>query len=143
MGNSHGHRKHRNGPTSNHNPSPNYYGPPPYLHAPPPGPSSSQIGNEAASRMSSLPYGHVDSSLRSLAGQAEGFGRFAVGGLHGPLYHVTTLAGTGFLCVVGWGVFGVGVFSLSLLFSFLASIRFFSFYGEWKRIVLKMLVAVS
>ncbi|OWM82349.1 hypothetical protein CDL15_Pgr001923 [Punica granatum] len=45
--------------------------------------------------MTSLPYGHVDSSLRSLAGQAEGFGRFAVGGLHGPLYHVTTLADDG------------------------------------------------
>lgn len=44
--------------------------------------------------MSSLPYAHVDRSLRALAGQAEGFGRFAVGGLHGPLYCVTTLAGT-------------------------------------------------
>lgn len=41
----------------------------------------------------SLPYANVDSSLRALAGQAEGFGRFAIGGLHGPLYHVTTLAG--------------------------------------------------
>nr|GMD59629.1 probable pectate lyase 4 [Ipomoea batatas] len=42
-----------------------------------------------------LPYAHVDSTLRALAGQAEGFGRFAVGGLHGPLYHVTTLADDG------------------------------------------------
>ncbi|KAK2979284.1 hypothetical protein RJ640_013248 [Escallonia rubra] len=42
--------------------------------------------------MASLPYADVDSSLRSLAGRAEGFGRFAVGGLHGPLYRVTTLA---------------------------------------------------
>lgn len=41
----------------------------------------------------SLPYSHIDSSLRALAGQAEGFGRLAIGGLHGPLYHVTTLAG--------------------------------------------------
>ncbi|KAL0426360.1 UNVERIFIED_CONTAM: Pectate lyase 2 [Sesamum latifolium] len=41
-----------------------------------------------------LPYGHVDSSLRALAGQAEGFGRFAVGGQHGDIYRVTTLAGT-------------------------------------------------
>lgn len=41
----------------------------------------------------SLPYSHVDSSLRALAAQAEGFGRLAIGGLHGPLYHVTTLAG--------------------------------------------------
>ncbi|XVF55349.1 hypothetical protein PTKIN_Ptkin06aG0030200 [Pterospermum kingtungense] len=43
----------------------------------------------------SLPYSNVDSSLRGLAGQAEGFGRFAIGGLHGPLYHVTTLADDG------------------------------------------------
>lgn len=45
----------------------------------------------------SLPYAHVDSNLRALAGQAEGFGRCAIGGLHGPLYHVTTLAGFFFL----------------------------------------------
>ncbi|XP_010260019.1 PREDICTED: putative pectate lyase 21 isoform X3 [Nelumbo nucifera] len=44
-------------------------------------------------KMLSLPYAHVDYSLRALSGQAEGFGRFAIGGLHGPLYHVTTLAG--------------------------------------------------
>ncbi|XVE76305.1 hypothetical protein DITRI_Ditri12bG0161200 [Diplodiscus trichospermus] len=42
-----------------------------------------------------LPYTNVDSCLRALAGQAEGFGRFAIGGLHGPLYHVTTLADDG------------------------------------------------
>ncbi|KAL9235668.1 hypothetical protein vseg_010410 [Gypsophila vaccaria] len=42
-----------------------------------------------------LPYAHVDSCLRALAGQAEGFGREAVGGVHGPLYHVTTLADDG------------------------------------------------
>ncbi|GFP83706.1 probable pectate lyase 4 [Phtheirospermum japonicum] len=42
-----------------------------------------------------LPYGHVDCSLRGLAGQAEGFGRFAVGGLHGVVYCVTTLADDG------------------------------------------------
>ncbi|KAF6134462.1 hypothetical protein GIB67_011888 [Kingdonia uniflora] len=40
-----------------------------------------------------LPYSHVDCSLRASAGQAEGFGRFAIGGLHGPVYCVTTLAG--------------------------------------------------
>ncbi|KAK3011889.1 hypothetical protein RJ639_012915 [Escallonia herrerae] len=45
--------------------------------------------------MASLPYADVDSSLRALAGRAEGFGRFAVGGLHGPLYRVTTLADDG------------------------------------------------
>ena len=43
--------------------------------------------------MQSLPYTHVDASLRALARQAEGFGRSAIGGLHGPLHHVTTLAG--------------------------------------------------
>ncbi|KAL1815990.1 hypothetical protein ACET3Z_018564 [Daucus carota] len=45
--------------------------------------------------MLSLPYAQVDSTLRALAGQAEGFGRCAIGGLHGPLYHVTTLADDG------------------------------------------------
>lgn len=43
--------------------------------------------------MASLPYAGVDSSLRALAGRAEGFGRFAIGGLNGPIYCVTTLAG--------------------------------------------------
>ncbi|XP_051130276.1 probable pectate lyase 4 [Andrographis paniculata] len=42
-----------------------------------------------------LPYGHVDSALRALAGQAEGFGRLAVGGLNGAVYCVTTLADDG------------------------------------------------
>ncbi|KAF3786382.1 putative pectate lyase 21 [Nymphaea thermarum] len=42
-----------------------------------------------------LPYSQVDASLRALAGQAEGFGRFAVGGLHGAVYHVTSLADDG------------------------------------------------
>ncbi|PIM98861.1 Pectate lyase [Handroanthus impetiginosus] len=42
-----------------------------------------------------LPYGHVDSRLRGLAAQAEGFGRFAIGGLHGAVYRVTTLADDG------------------------------------------------
>ncbi|KAI4385700.1 hypothetical protein MLD38_003695 [Melastoma candidum] len=45
--------------------------------------------------MAKLPYSDVDFSLRAIAGRAEGFGRFAVGGLHGPLYHVTTLADDG------------------------------------------------
>jgi len=43
--------------------------------------------------MATLPYADVDSSLRAMAGRAEGFGRFSIGGLHGPLYSVTTLAG--------------------------------------------------
>ncbi|KAL6616339.1 hypothetical protein ACP70R_038609 [Stipagrostis hirtigluma subsp. patula] len=42
-----------------------------------------------------LPYATVDSSLRALAGQAEGFGRHAIGGLHGDVYHVTTLEDDG------------------------------------------------
>ncbi|XP_057779031.1 putative pectate lyase 21 [Salvia miltiorrhiza] len=42
-----------------------------------------------------LPYGNLDSSLRGLAGQAEGFGRFAVGGQNGAVYPVTTLADDG------------------------------------------------
>ncbi|KAI4351146.1 hypothetical protein L6164_005529 [Bauhinia variegata] len=45
--------------------------------------------------MASLPYADVDSSLRAMAGRAEGFGRFSIGGLHGPLYVVTTLADDG------------------------------------------------
>ncbi|XP_050238412.1 probable pectate lyase C [Mercurialis annua] len=43
----------------------------------------------------SLPYNHADSTLRSLAGRAEGFGRLSIGGLHGHVYHVTTLADDG------------------------------------------------
>ncbi|KAL7095704.1 hypothetical protein ACP275_10G040800 [Erythranthe tilingii] len=42
-----------------------------------------------------FPYCHVDSTLRALAGQAEGFGRSAVGGLHGAVYCVTTLSDDG------------------------------------------------
>ncbi|CAH2064074.1 unnamed protein product [Thlaspi arvense] len=45
--------------------------------------------------MTTLPYAEVDCSLRALAGRAEGFGRFAVGGLHGDLYVVTSLADDG------------------------------------------------
>ncbi|XP_028548166.1 probable pectate lyase 4 [Dendrobium catenatum] len=38
-----------------------------------------------------LPYGDVDCGLRALAGKAEGFGRHAIGGLHGAIYVVTNL----------------------------------------------------
>lgn len=65
--------------------------PPPNYGPAPPDPLSTRNGRV----MGSLPYAHVDSALRSLAGQAEGFGRSAVGGLHGPLYRVTTLADDG------------------------------------------------
>ncbi|KAM0045434.1 putative pectate lyase [Helianthus debilis subsp. tardiflorus] len=64
--------------------------PPAYYHHPPPQPPPT---NQMA--LPSVPYSHVDYSLRALAGQAEGFGRFALGGLHGPLYHVTTLSDDG------------------------------------------------
>ncbi|KAK9938961.1 hypothetical protein M0R45_015671 [Rubus argutus] len=45
--------------------------------------------------MASLPYADVDSNLRAMAGRAEGFGRFSIGGLLGPVYSVTTLADDG------------------------------------------------
>lgn len=45
--------------------------------------------------MDVLPYADVDFNLRGLAGSAEGFGRFSIGGLHGPIYSVTTLADDG------------------------------------------------
>ncbi|KAJ6429067.1 hypothetical protein OIU84_020661 [Salix udensis] len=45
--------------------------------------------------MATLPYADVDSSLRAMAGRAEGFGRFSIGGLHGPLYPVTNLTDDG------------------------------------------------
>lgn len=41
-----------------------------------------------------FPYGNVDSSLRVVTGHAEGWGRFAINGLHDPVYELTTLAGT-------------------------------------------------
>nr|XP_011469728.1 PREDICTED: putative pectate lyase 21 isoform X2 [Fragaria vesca subsp. vesca] len=50
---------------------------------------------ERKTEMTALPYGDVDSHLKAMAGKAEGFGRFAIGGLHGPVYSVTTLADDG------------------------------------------------
>jgi pectate lyase len=41
------------------------------------------------------PYAGVDIHLRGLAGAAEGFGSAAIGGLHGEVYHVTSLADDG------------------------------------------------
>jgi hypothetical protein len=41
-----------------------------------------------------MPYQDADHRLRALAGRAEGFGRHAIGGLHGAVYHVTSLQGT-------------------------------------------------
>lgn len=93
MGNIHGHRKHRNSSHQNKPPSnsqPFKYGP---SDQAPQVPSSTE--HKPKTNMVSLPYGHVDSTLRALAGQAEGFGHRAIGGLHGSLYHVTTLADDG------------------------------------------------
>ncbi|KAL6853626.1 hypothetical protein ACP4OV_019655 [Aristida adscensionis] len=58
-----------------------------------PPPSDGQLESKPTMEdaRSLLPYAAADSSLRALAGQAEGFGRHAIGGLHGDVYHVTTL----------------------------------------------------
>ncbi|CAL5422523.1 unnamed protein product [Camellia sinensis] len=99
MGNHNGcfsRRHHKNRHGSNSSPPPGKSEVPPYKsgtsdHGFPP-----QITDSSSSMSSlSLPYARVDSSLRALAGQAEGFGRLAIGGLQGPLYHVTTLADDG------------------------------------------------
>ncbi|KAJ3682768.1 hypothetical protein LUZ60_012995 [Juncus effusus] len=65
-----------------------------------PQPSSSSQPSDSGAHakrgpMGAMPYAHVDSSLRGLAGQAEGFGRHAIGGVHGSVYHVTTLEDDG------------------------------------------------
>lgn len=79
--------------------------PPPPFTPVPPIPSSDQSA-AAGGHMSRLPYAHVDAKLRALAGQAEGFGRQAVGGAHGAVYHVTSLAGMDLLSVIRVLVFG-------------------------------------
>ena len=62
----------------------------------PPQLPNEQSGNELTPMQGTalMPYAAVDSSLRAMAGQAEGFGRHAIGGLHGDVYHVTNLHGT-------------------------------------------------
>lgn len=80
-------RKHRNGINGSSS-QPN---PPPYIRTYPPNQPTATATNSEMS--CSLPYSNVDSNLRALAGQAEGFGKCAIGGLNGPIYHVTTLAG--------------------------------------------------
>lgn len=52
-----------------------------------------QRSAETETTMAALPYADVDFNLRALAGRAEGFGRFSIGGLNGGLYRVTSLAG--------------------------------------------------
>lgn len=89
MGNALCHRKQRNG--GNEPASPAFkYGVSDQAVVTP-----SSTKPKSQNKMVCLPYARVDSSLRALAGQAEGFGRLAIGGLHGPLYHVTTLADDG------------------------------------------------
>ncbi|KAL1330180.1 hypothetical protein HN51_047326 [Arachis hypogaea] len=96
MGNSHSHRKHRNSLSQNNNSSSSSVATPPHYkygahHYP-----QQQHNNRTMVRNKvSLPYGRVDTTLRELAAKAEGFGRFAIGGLHGPLYRVTSLADDG------------------------------------------------
>lgn len=106
MGNSHGHHHHHR---KNRNEANSYFPHQTPTPTPPPfkfGPSDHHQHQPAAQFQNnstmSLPYAHVDCSLRALAGQAEGFGRLAIGGLHGPLYHVTTLAGN--FTYVLWGL---------------------------------------
>lgn len=90
MGNSHGHHHRKNrydGSSSSNTETPQYKFGPSDQNSP------QMTSSTYPQPIMSLPYAHVDSSLRALAGQAEGFGRFAVGGLHGSVYYVTTLAG--------------------------------------------------
>ncbi|KAJ0088384.1 hypothetical protein Patl1_31955 [Pistacia atlantica] len=100
MGNSHSHghhhhRKNRNGNGSNASLGDKMATPvPPFKHAPSDHHHHFPSQNPTSTSMS-LPYAQVDSCVRALAGQAEGFGRFAVGGLHGALYHVTSLLDDG------------------------------------------------
>ncbi|KAL5807494.1 hypothetical protein ACOSQ3_030383 [Xanthoceras sorbifolium] len=89
MGNSNGHHHHHRKNRNEENDH-KRYGPLPDHH---PSPHTSTASSSSTTM--SLPYAHVDSCLRALASQAEGFGRCAIGGLHGPLYHVTTLADDG------------------------------------------------
>lgn len=73
-----------------------------HRHSPPPIPpyptkpqQSYQVvvGTGGPPAMAVGPYAGVDSHLRGLAGAAEGFGHSAIGGLHGEIYCVTSLAG--------------------------------------------------
>ncbi|KAG5550098.1 hypothetical protein RHGRI_015147 [Rhododendron griersonianum] len=95
MGNNHGcfRKRNRYAPTNGSNPHPTIS----EIRTSNKKGSSSLSNPDMASSSSSLklPYPHADSSLRALAAQAEGFGRCAIGGLHGPLFHVTTLADDG------------------------------------------------
>lgn len=71
----------------------------------PPSPAPPSSYSPSAPHMTVEPYCGVDSSLRCLAGKAEGFGRGAVGGLNGPICHVTSLAGKLPLSVLFYCIF--------------------------------------
>ncbi|OMO89838.1 hypothetical protein CCACVL1_07595 [Corchorus capsularis] len=43
--------------------------------------------------MAALPYADADKTLKAIAGNAEGFGRLAIGGLQVPLLSPTFLSG--------------------------------------------------
>ncbi|KAL2923143.1 putative pectate lyase 4, partial [Bienertia sinuspersici] len=53
-----------------------------------------QPETSSSSMVITLHYSHANSYLSALARQAQGFGRCAIGGLHGPTFCVTTLSGT-------------------------------------------------
>ncbi|TQD88747.1 hypothetical protein C1H46_025707 [Malus baccata] len=95
MGNCHGHhRKCRNGPVSSETASSGFkYGLSGQAIQIPC--SSSSSAKKTSNMVVALPYAHVDSILRALATQAEGFGRLAFGGLNGVVCHITTLADDG------------------------------------------------
>ena len=83
------HRRNRTDSETEVSPPGYKYGPSPYNA--PQFPANSTTRKKMAAL--SLPYANVDCNLRALSGQAEGFGRFATGGVNGSLYHVTTLSG--------------------------------------------------
>ncbi|XP_058761969.1 probable pectate lyase 4 [Vicia villosa] len=94
MGNAHRHHpKHRFPLPHNTVPTPPHKYP--TSHPPHNPPNQNQGGSNSNTDMISLPYTNADTALRSLAAQAEGYGRFAIGGLHGSLYHVTSLLDDG------------------------------------------------
>ncbi len=61
------------------------------------------------------PYAEVDNCLRGLAGAAESFGNAAIGGLHGEVYYVTSLAG---ICTLPTPKSGMGLMQMSASTSF-------------------------
>lgn len=83
MGNHHSHNSHRK-QHHHHQEGPSF---------PLPTRPTAQTQNTVSTQMGglALPYAHVDSSLRALAGQAEGFGGSSIGGRDGPIYQVVNL----------------------------------------------------